>query len=416
MNWNLESYKLKNGLDIVLVPDEFSALACVNITYKVGSKNEDPEATGMAHLLEHLMFSGTKEVPNMDEVIQNAGGTNNAFTSTDITNYYAVLPKENMEVALFLEADRMANLILSEHNIEKEKSVVIEEYKERYENAPYGDVIALLRDMVYTKHPYRWSPIGLDMEKLRAFTIEQIQSFYEDYYHPSNAVLCVSGNFDLAKTKQLIENHFGRIQSKSIAKDTYATEPNQSARRSVSVEKSVPVDAYFLAFRIPEMYHKDYYTADLLCDLLGKPGTGLIYQKLVFELGLCAEVGAMTFQEKDPGMMLIACTAAENGKLNEIKQVVRGVLDTLQKDILPEDLVQSGVVRLKTRLELAGIGTQDRALMAGMLHTDNRLGMLNKYLSIYSQIDAKRIQDFAKQYLISNNENELNYISKIEQE
>lgn len=414
MHWNIETYQLKNGLDVVLVPDEFSALVCCNITYKVGSKNEHQEKTGMAHLLEHLMFTGTQAVPDIDTVIQNAGGTNNAFTSTDVTNYYTVLPKENIEVALFLEADRMHSLKLKKEAVEKEKSVVVEEYKERYENAPYGDVIALLRDLVYTTHPYRWSPIGLDMEALKAYSISEIEDFHHEFYRPSNAVLCISGNFDTKATKSFIEKHFGQLSNAPLKEvRTYELEPEQKTPKRLEVTKNVPFDAYFIGFKIPEMYSKDYYTADLLCDLLGKPGTGILYQKLVLELDLCTEVGAMNFNEKDPGMLIIACTAKENGRMQEIEKVVKDVLSYLSTELLSEEVVQAGVVRLKTMLEVAGIGTQDRALMAGLLHADGKIEMIDRYLEMFSAIKAEDIQHVVKQYLNLEKANELFYQSNL---
>ena len=198
-------HTLSNGLTVAVNRDRQSKLAAVNILYKVGARNEDPARTGFAHLFEHLMFRGTRDVPDFDLPVQMACGDNNAFTNNDYTDFYITLPKDNIETALWLEADRMTGLDISPEALETEKRVVIEEYKQRYLNQPYGDQGMLLRSLAYTLHPYRWATIGLTPDHVARATIDEVRAFYRRWYHPSNAILSVSADIDEERVFELAE-------------------------------------------------------------------------------------------------------------------------------------------------------------------------------------------------------------------
>ena len=204
-------HTLSNGLTVAVNRDRQSKLAAVNILYKVGARNEDPARTGFAHLFEHLMFRGTRDVPDFDLPVQMACGDNNAFTNNDYTDFYITLPKDNIETALWLEADRMTGLDISPEALETEKRVVIEEYKQRYLNQPYGDQGMLLRSLAYTLHPYRWATIGLTPDHVARATIDEVRAFYRRWYHPSNAILSVSADIDEERVFELAERYFAPI-------------------------------------------------------------------------------------------------------------------------------------------------------------------------------------------------------------
>ncbi|NLK57075.1 MAG: insulinase family protein, partial [Bacteroidales bacterium] len=191
-----ETFDLNNGLRVILHTDTTTPLAAINLTYKVGSKNEHPDKTGFAHLFEHLMFSGSKHIPSYDKVLQSVGGTNNAFTNPDITNYYLSLPAKNLETALWLEADRMNELAFSEESLATQKNVVIEEFKQSYLNQPYGDIMLLLKPLAYKVHPYQWNTIGKDIEHIALANMEEVKRFFYQYYRPNNAILSVTGNIN----------------------------------------------------------------------------------------------------------------------------------------------------------------------------------------------------------------------------
>lgn len=207
---------LANGLTVVVNRDKASKLAAVNILYKVGARNENPARTGFAHLFEHLMFRGTREIPNFDLPVQMACGDNNAFTNNDYTDFYITLPKDNIETALWLESDRMEGLDITPEKLEAEKRVVIEEFRQRYLNQPYGDQPMLLRALAYKVHPYRWATIGLTPDHIAGATLDDVQAFYRTHYHPSNAILSVSADFDEERMLDLAEKWFAPLADRTV--------------------------------------------------------------------------------------------------------------------------------------------------------------------------------------------------------
>ncbi|MBA3706581.1 MAG: insulinase family protein, partial [Bacteroidetes bacterium] len=206
-----EKFKLENGLRVIVHQDKSTPLACINILYDVGARDESPEQTGFAHLFEHLMFGGSINIPSYDEPLQRVGGENNAFTTNDITNYYLTLPAENLETGFWLESDRMLSLAFSEKSLEVQRNVVIEEFKQRYLNQPYGDVWLLLRPMAYKVHPYLWDTIGKEISHIENAKTEDVKQFFKKFYCPNNAIMVVAGNVELKEVKALVEKWFNPI-------------------------------------------------------------------------------------------------------------------------------------------------------------------------------------------------------------
>src|SRR6476659_4327755 len=224
---HFEEFTLENGLRVIVHEDPTVQIAVLNILYDVGSRDEHPDKTGFAHLFEHLMFGGSVNIPNYDEPLQKVGGENNAFTNTDITNYYLTVPASNLETGFWLESDRMLSLSFDPKVLEVQRKVVIEEFKQRYLNQPYGDVWLKLRPLVYKKHPYQWATIGKELSHIEDAKIEDVKAFFKKHYNPQNAIMVVGGAVKLEEVKKLAEKWFGPISSGEKYVRNLPNEPEQ---------------------------------------------------------------------------------------------------------------------------------------------------------------------------------------------
>jgi len=296
---------LDNGLTMLHHEDPGTPFVVLNLLYKVGARNEDPDHTGFAHLFEHLMFEGTKQVPSFDQPLQEAGGINNAFTNNDYTNYYIKLPKENIGLALYLEADRMQNLDINQDKLATQKKVVIEEFKENYTNKPYGDVWHLLRSMVYEEHPYQWPVIGKDYDHIRKAGLDTVISFFNTYYHPSNAILCLAGNLSFEEAKKLSEQYFKDLPDNSKEKAANFHEPAQSEAKRKTVHRDIPTDAIYMVFKMPGRKDEGYYSADMLSDILAGTRSSRLNEQLVKQQHLFTSIDAYQTGTIDTGMFVI---------------------------------------------------------------------------------------------------------------
>lgn len=306
-----ERFKLDNGLRVLFHQDTTTPLAVVNVLYDVGARDESEEQTGFAHLFEHLMFGGSVNIPEFDTPLQNAGGENNAFTSNDVTNYYDVLPVENIETALWLESDRMLSLAFTPKSLEVQRQVVIEEFKQRYLNQPYGNVWLELRPLAYQEHPYKWATIGKKIEHIEDATMEDVKAFFQKHYNPQNAILCIAGNLELEKVKTLTEKWFGGIPAGEKYERRLPIEPVQNELREKLIKSDVPTDAFYYAFKMVDRKHEDFYTADALSDALGRDKSARLYVALKKEQKLVSEINAYIMGSHDEGLLVVS------GKLNE---------------------------------------------------------------------------------------------------
>ena len=253
-----------NGLRLVHNEDTSTQMVALNIVYDVGARDEHPEHTGFAHLFEHLMFGGSVHIPDYDAPLQLAGGENNAWTNNDITNYYLTVPKSNVEIGFWLESDRMLELAFSEQSLEVQRAVVMEEFKQRCLNQPYGDVGHLLRPLAYQTHPYRWPTIGKDLSHIANATLDEVKEFFFRFYAPNNAVLAVTGNISWEETVRLTEKWFAPIPRRNVPVRQLPQEVVQTAERRQTVERNVPLDALFMAYHMCSREDADYYAFDIL--------------------------------------------------------------------------------------------------------------------------------------------------------
>jgi predicted Zn-dependent peptidase len=327
-------FTLDNGLRVYVHEDHTTPIAAVNILYNVGSKDEDESKTGFAHLFEHLMFGGSKHVPVYDEPLQRVGGENNAFTSPDITNYYITLPAVNLETAFWLESDRMMSLSFDPRVLEVQRKVVVEEFKQRYLNQPYGDVWLRLRPLAYQVHPYRWATIGKEISHIEEATMDDVRSFFYKYYLPNNAILVVAGPVQVDDIKRLAQKWFGPIPAGAPYRRQLPQEPEQHEVRTIETEAAVPLDAIYKAFHMPAKTSNDYYAADLMTDLLGRGKSSRLYERLVKEVKLFNNVNAYVTGSADPGLVVI------QGQLNGGVTIERGEAEL---NAILEEIMQDGV-------------------------------------------------------------------------
>ena len=301
----INRHTLSNGLRIVHSEDNTTQMVALNILYDVGARDEDPEHTGFAHLFEHLMFGGSINVPDYDTPVQNAGGENNAWTNNDITNYYITLPRQNVETGFWLESDRMLSLDFNPRSLEVQRQVVIEEFKQRNLNQPYGDASHLLRALAYKVHPYRWPTIGKEISHIANATSEEVQAFFFRYYAPDNAILAVTGHITFEETVALAEKWFSPIPRRHVPRRSLPMEPMQTEERRLTVERNVPVDALYMAFHMCSRNHPDYYAFDMLSDLLSSGRSSRFVQHLVQDKQIFNSIDAYISGSIDNGLFHI---------------------------------------------------------------------------------------------------------------
>lgn len=325
----INRHNLPNGLKLLHHFDPTTQMVALNILYDVGSKDENPDHTGFAHLFEHLMFGGSQNIPDFDGPLQEAGGENNAWTSNDITNYYSVVPRQNAEVAFWLESDRMNSLDFSEKSLAVQKQVVIEEFKQRLLNQPYGDISLLIRPEAYRVHPYRWSTIGKEIAHIEKTTLSDVKEFFFTHYAPNNAILAVSGNISFDETCRLTEKWFGPIERRSVPKRALPQEPLQTQPRQLEVERPVPlgcvVKAYHMSGRLDERYH----SYDLLSDLLANGRSARLYQHLIMEQKLFTDVNAYITGDIEPGLFFVKGSPVAGVSLEEADRILTRELQQL---------------------------------------------------------------------------------------
>lgn len=356
--------KLANGLTVIVNEDHSTQLCAVNVLYKVGARDEVSSKTGFAHLFEHLMFGGSVNAPDFDTELQLAGGTNNAYTSNDLTNYYDVLPVNNIETALWLESDRMLHLDFSERSLEVQRNVVCEEFKEHYINRPYGDVWHKLRELVYEKHPYRWPTIGLELAHVQEAVLDDVKQFFYRYYRPNNAILTISGGIKAEKAFSLAEKWFGDIPTGESFSRDYPIEPAQTTAKFLAVQKDVPVNVLYKAWKMPGRVEPGYYAANMLSDVLGTGEGSRLQHALKKEKKLFTDIAAFVTGSINTGMFIISGRLAEGVTWADAEA---GIEEELQK-VRTEQISETELQRIKNTVE--------------MDITSNNTGVLNKAESL----------------------------------
>jgi predicted Zn-dependent peptidase len=399
---NFERFVLKNGLRLLVHPDPTTPMATVCVTYNTGSKNEDPDKTGFAHLFEHLMFSGSKNAPNFDDIIQNAGGENNAFTNQDMTVYYDIVPLDNLETALWIEADRMQHLKLTQKSLNKERKVVVEEFKETCVDEPYGDIWHHIGPLLYKDHPYSVPTIGKEISHVENAELDDVEAFYRNFYCPSNAILTVSANISPKEVLKLTEKYFGEIPAGNPLFREIPQERKQTDVRRLNVASKVPTPAIFMIFHAAARKTDDYYFDEVLSDILGEGDASLIYKKLVKEKEIFSEADVYITGTIDPGLFIL------EGKLNEqiSFEMAESALWEMLEQLKSKPLAEKELYRLQNRiehnLEFAEVTAFHKAVNLGYYELLGNADWINEEGAKYRSISVKNLQDRALELFDSN--------------
>lgn len=403
---------LPNGLTVVVNRDRASKLAAVNILYKVGARNEDPRRTGFAHLFEHLMFRGTREIPNFDLPVQMASGDNNAFTNNDYTDFYITLPKDNLETALWLESDRMEGLDITPAKLEAEKKVVIEEFRQRYLNQPYGDQTMLLRALAYKVHPYRWAAIGLTTDHIAEATLEDVKAFYRTHYRPSNAVLSISADIEEERMLELAEKWFAPLADRPADAAPIPQEPAQTEARREEVERDVPAPTVTVAYHMGGRTDAGFYTADLVSDLLAGGDSGRLYTHLVKERRLLSSVNAYVTGDVDPGLFVFTGQLLPGATPEEAEAAFREEIETLQTASAAAREIEKVKNKFEANTLFGELNVMNKAMNLGFYEMLGDLALINREVGLYRAVGDDDIRSFSSRTFRPENSSTLIYNTK----
>ena len=403
---------LGNGLTVISSYDPSTPMAVVNVLYKVGSRNEDPKKTGFAHLFEHLMFGGSRHAPRFDRELEIAGGSNNAFTNNDLTNYYDVIPAQNIETALWLESDRMAFLDINERSLEVQRSVVSEEFKENYLNQPYGQAWHHLRALAYRVHPYRWPTIGLNLKHIEVATLEDVRDFYRRFYHPSNAILTISGNIKNEEAFSLAQKWFADIAGTAAVEMEIPQEPPQKEPRRKVVVDNVPLDAIYMAFHIEGRKDPSYYVNNLLTDILSNGSSSRLYTRLVKEKQLFNSISAWVDGALDPGLLTISGRLSQGISPEKGEEAIWHELSLLQNESIEEGELEK--VKNKVEFEITSnmISLMHRGFALSYYEMLGDAGQINHEIEKYRNVTISELMKEARARLIPDNSSVLYYKRK----
>lgn len=357
-----ESFHLPNGLEVHVIPEPNTELAVMNILYKVGSRDEDEQKTGFAHLFEHLMFGGSENIPSYDEPLQLVGGENNAFTSPDITNYYITLPAANLETAFWLESDRMLSLSFDPRVLEVQQKVVVEEFKQRYLNQPYGDIWLKLRPLAYQVHPYKWATIGKDISHIENATMDDVRDFFFKYYRPNNAILVVAGKVTTEQVRKLAEKWFGPIPAGNTPLRQLSKEPRQKAKRELKVSSKVPLSGLYKTYHMGARADSRYHAIDFMGDILGRGKSSRLYNELVKEKKIFNSVQTYVMGSIDPGLLVIDGKLNEGHHFEEAEKAIEIIIEGMRNKPVSEE----EVTKIKNKAESAHIFSEMELLNQAM--------------------------------------------------
>lgn len=392
----INRYTLSNGLRVIHNEDNTTQMVALNLLYDVGARDESPDHTGFAHLFEHLMFGGSVNVPDYDTPVQNAGGENNAWTNNDITNYYITLPRQNVETGFWLESDRMLSLDFNPRSLEVQRQVVIEEFKQRNLNQPYGDASHLLRTLAYKVHPYQWPTIGKEISHIANATLEEVQAFFFKYYAPDNAILSVTGHITFEETVTLVEKWFGPIPRRNVVPRSLPKEPIQVEESRLTVERNVPVDALFMAFHICDRRHPDYYAFDMLSDLLSSGRSSRFVQHLVQEKQIFNSIDAYISGSIDDGLFHITGKPAPGVTLEEAEAAVWQELNMLKEESVDEEELEKVKNRYESEQIFNNLNYLNVATNLAYFELISKAEDINDEVGKYRAVTAAQIKEAAQ--------------------
>jgi zinc protease len=394
--------KLSNGLTLIVHQDKSTPIAAFNLLYDVGSKHETEDLTGFAHLFEHLMFEGSENIPSFDKPLQMIGAQNNAFTSTDVTNYYITVPKDNIETAFWLESDRLNNLAFSEKSLALQKNVVIEEFKQRYLNQPYGDIWLKLRPLAYKTHPYRWATIGKNIQQIEDAMLDQVKAFFNKHYVPENAILVVAGDIEYDQILSLTEKWFGGITKPDSPRLPIPREAIQQSRREERCSADVPQDAIYMAFQMPSRGEENYVPVDLVSDVLSRGDSSRFYKNLIKGKQLFSELDAFVTGEMEQGLFVVAGKLSDNVTFEEAEKAIWNEINQLKENLVSTEELQKVINKVESTLAFSEMEVLNKAMNLAFAELLGDANLVNEEINNYLAVTPFDIQSVTQQYLGEN--------------
>lgn len=407
-----EKFKLKNNLTVIVHQDKSTPLACVNLLYDVGARDEDESKTGFAHLFEHLMFGGSVNIPNYDEPLQLVGGENNAFTTNDITNYYCTVPSENLETAFWLESDRMISLAFTDKSLEVQRSVVIEEFKQRYLNQPYGDVWLLLRPLAYKNHPYKWATIGKEISHIEDATMTDVKSFFKKHYSPANAILVVAGDVELQQVKDLAEKWFEPIAEGKKPQRQLPVEPKQAEPRRLTVERDVPASSIYKVYHMCSRRDDEYHTVDILSDILSRGNSSRLYKSLIKDKQLFSDINAYVMGDFDKGLFVISGKIPDHVKMEDAEKAIFEEVEKIKTQLVEVEELQKCKNKIESSVTFSETDVLTKATNLAISELLGDASLINQEIEKYGKVTLEKIKEQANLILDENNCSTLYYMAK----
>lgn len=406
---SFEKFTLPNGLRVILHEDTSTPMAALNILYNVGARDEQEDKTGFAHLFEHLMFGGSENAPQFDEPLQRAGGESNAFTNNDITNYYDLLPADNIETAFWLESDRMQALNINPVSLNVQRKVVCEEFKEHYLNQPYGDVWHKLSSLAYKVHPYKWPTIGKELSHIENAQLEDVRSFFRKYYRPSNAIMVIAGNVKSSDARQLTEKWFGKIEGNGKTDRLYPKEPEQQEARKLEVRADVPVNAIFKAWHMGKRDSRNFYVMDIVSDILAEGTSSRLMQNLVKKKKLFSEIDANITGSLDEGLFLVEGRLVDGVSMEKAEEAIMEELAILKSQQVPDYELQKVKNKLESTHTFAEVNLLTRAMHLAFSEMLGDAGRVNTEVQRYMDVSAQDIITDSNKIFVPENSISIHY-------
>lgn len=405
-----EKYILDNGLTVLLHEDHNTSMVCVNTLFRVGSRDENADRTGFAHLFEHLMFGGTTQIPSYDTVVEGAGGESNAFTNTDYTDYYLTLPAQELDIALTLESDRMMNLNIDQRALQVQQQVVTEEYHQRYVNRPYGDAWLLLRPLCFTTHPYRWPTIGSDIRHVQQASLQDVQDFYHRFYSPANAILAIAGDIDPRHARERVAHFYSHIPAGTYNPNHYPAEPSQTQPRQQTVLRDVPSDALYVCYPMPARTSPLFAAYDLMSDILSNGDSSRLMRHVVREKAFFTELDAYVTGDLDDSLFVISGKLANDVTPQQGLSAIEQELQTLVQAPVPDQELQKVKNKAESTFAFSHYKVMDRAMNLCYYEYMDHLEWMNTLPQIYDKVSPRDIQYAAQNCFRPQAQNVLYYL------
>lgn len=408
-----EEYNLDNGMHVILHNDPSAPVVITSVMYHVGSKDENPDRTGFAHFFEHLLFEGTENIKRGEwwKIVSSNGGVNNANTSDDRTYYYEVFPSNNLELGLWMESERMMHPVINQIGVDTQNSVIKEEKRTVFDNKPYGNFIAVVKENMFKNHPYRWTTIG-SMKDLDAATLEEFKAFNKKFYTPNNAVLVVAGDFDKKQAKEWIHNYFGTIpRGQDLKKQIFIEEPITQTIKATYEDPNIQIPMLIASYRTPSMKSRDARVLEMISSLLSDGKSSILYKKIVDDKKMALQIGAFPYSQEDYGMYIIySLPLGENTTASILKEIDEEIVK-LQTELISEkdyeklqNMIDNQFVNNNANVEEIAENLAKYYLLYGDIN------LINTEVTLFHSITREEIRDVAKKYLNPNQRLILDYI------